>query len=82
MVMGFLNMSKRDFAKKTFLIIFGSLLNAVALNLFLIPINLLSGGVSGISLILLYLFKIPAGLSLLLLNIPLLILAFFKTDKK
>ena len=44
MVMGFLNMSKRDFAKKTFLIIFGSLLNAVALNLFLIPINLLSGG--------------------------------------
>ncbi|ABK61253.1 YitT family protein [Clostridium novyi] len=82
MVMGFLNMSKRDFAKKTFLIIFGSLLNAVALNLFLIPINLLSGGVSGISLILLYLFKIPAGLSLLLLNIPLLIIAFFKTDKK
>lgn len=82
MVIKFLDMSFREFTKRTLLIIFGSLLNALALNLFLIPSNLLSGGVSGISLMLLYLFKIPAGISLFLLNIPLLILSFFKTDKK
>ncbi|KEI06145.1 YitT family protein [Clostridium botulinum] len=82
MIVKFLNMSGKELSKKTVLILFGSLLNAIALNLFLIPSNLLSGGVSGISLILLYLFNLPVGVSLLLLNIPLLILCFFKTDKK
>lgn len=78
----FLNMSKREFIKKSLLISFGGFLNAVAMNLFIVPSKLLNGGLSGISLILLYLFKIPVGLSLLLLNIPLLILSILKINKR
>lgn len=48
----------------------GAFLMAVSLNALLIPYGLLTGGVSGLALILFYLFKIPVFLSILLLNIP------------
>ena len=51
-------------------IIAGSLLVAVSLNILLIPHGLLSGGVAGLALAFLYLFKIPVYSSILLLNIP------------
>ncbi|MFU0824202.1 YitT family protein [Clostridium sp.] len=78
----FLGMSKTEFIKKSLMISLGSFINAVSVNLFIIPSKLLSGGLSGISLILHYLFNIPVGLSLLLLNIPLLILSILKINKK
>jgi len=43
---------------------------AVSLNILLIPHGLLSGGVAGLALAFLYLFKIPVYSSILLLNIP------------
>ncbi|MEA4825657.1 MAG: YitT family protein [Clostridium sp.] len=82
MNISFLNMSKTEFTKKTIMIILGSLINAAAVNLFIIPSKLLNGGLSGISLIIHYLFNIPVGLLLLILNIPLFILSILKTDKK
>lgn len=82
MNINFLNMSKREFIKKSIMISLGSLINAIGVNLFIIPSKLLNGGLSGISLILHYLFQIPVGLSLLLLNIPLFILSILKIDKK
>lgn len=48
----------------------GALLIAFSLNTILIPYGLLAGGVTGLALILFYLFKIPVFLSILLLNIP------------
>lgn len=78
----FLNMSKTEFIKKTIMIILGSLINAIAVNFFIIPSKLLSGGLSGISLIIHYLFNIPVGLLVLILNIPLFILSILKIDKK
>jgi uncharacterized membrane-anchored protein YitT (DUF2179 family) len=48
----------------------GSLLLAVSLNILLIPHGLLAGGVAGLALTFLYLFKIPVYLSILLINIP------------
>lgn len=48
----------------------GALLMAISLNALLIPHGLLSGGVTGLALILLYLFKVPVFLSILILNIP------------
>lgn len=54
----------------------GSLISALGINLFISNAQLLSGGVSGISLIIQYLFKFPAGYTVLLLNIPLLILSY------
>lgn len=62
--------------KNVFLILMGSLISALGINLFISNAQLLSGGVSGISLIIQYLFKFPAGYTVLLLNIPLLILSY------
>ena len=41
----------KDLIKKIFLIILGSLILAIAINLFVVPNKLLSGGISGIGLI-------------------------------
>lgn len=78
----FLNMSKAEFIKKALFITLGSLINAASVNIFLIPSKLLNGGLSGVSLILNYLTNIPVGLSLLIFNIPLLILSILKVNKK
>ena len=59
----------------------GALLMAVGISLFLVPNELSTGGFSGISLITYYLFKFPLGTTMLILNIPLLIIAFFKIGK-
>jgi uncharacterized membrane-anchored protein YitT (DUF2179 family) len=63
-------------------IILGSFLGSIGVNMFLSHAKLLSGGVTGISLVLQYLFKIQAGYSILLLNIPLFILSAKKLSKK
>lgn len=63
-------------------ILTGSIIMAFGVSVFLLPNQLSSGGFSGISTILYYLFKIPIGTSLLLLNIPLAILAFFRLGNR
>lgn len=49
---------------------------------FLLPNQLSSGGFSGIATITYYLFNIPAGTMILMLNIPLFILAGYKIGKE
>ncbi|MGH4119153.1 YitT family protein [Clostridium sp.] len=72
----------KDLFKKIVLIILGSLIIAVSVNLFIIPNMLLSGGVTGIGLIIQYIFNMPLGVTMLILNIPLLILSILKINKK
>lgn len=60
----------------------GTLLMAAGVSLFLLPNELSTGGFAGIATILYYLFKLPVGATMLILNIPLLILAYFKVGKK
>lgn len=72
----------KDLVQKTVLIILGSLIISVAVNLFVIPNMLLSGGLSGIGLMVQYIFNIPMGITILILNIPLLILSILKINKK
>ncbi|CQR70924.1 hypothetical protein SOV_44360 [Sporomusa ovata DSM 2662] len=50
----------------------GCLLNGLAINAFLVPHHLLSGGVSGLAIIFYFLFGFPIGVQILLMNIPLL----------
>lgn len=50
--------------------------------MFIINAHLVNGGVSGIALILQYLFKIPVGYSVFILNIPLMILSFLKINRR
>ncbi len=63
------------------LIIVGSILAAVGLQLFLLPNHLLDGGVTGISILSAYLTGIPFGVFLLVLNIPFVFLGFKKFGK-
>lgn len=59
----------------------GTALMAVAVDLFLLPNQISSGGFSGIGTILYYLFKFPVGTTTLLLNVPLFIIALIKDGK-
>lgn len=63
-------------------IIAGTFLMAVGVSLFLLPNQLSSGGFTGIATILYYLLKLPMGMSILALNIPLFILSFIKKGRR
>jgi uncharacterized membrane-anchored protein YitT (DUF2179 family) len=63
-------------------IIIGSLIIVAAFNLFLIPHQVLSSGMSGISMILGMITPINTGLANLILNLPLLIIGYKKLGKK
>ena len=54
---------------------------ATGVSLFLLPNQLSSGGVSGIATITYYLFNIPVGTMILIINVPLFLFAFFKIGK-
>ncbi|WHY75573.1 YitT family protein [Neobacillus sp. WH10] len=63
-------------------IISGSLIIVMGFNLFLIPHEVLSGGLSGISMMLGIITPINTGLANFLLNLPLLIIGYKKLGKK
>ena len=63
-------------------IIVGTGITAFSTALFLLPNQLSSGGFSGLATITYYLFKIPLGTTVFILNIPLFILSFIKNGKK
>jgi uncharacterized membrane-anchored protein YitT (DUF2179 family) len=69
--------SVRPILQNLALVITGSLLLAVDLNLFLAPSNIAPGGVSGLAIILNEFTGWPIGLTMLLLNIPLMALGFW-----
>lgn len=74
-------------AKKVVIVIVGAFLNALAINLFLIPANVYSSGFTGIAQLLSKVlseqtpFNVSMGLLLLLLNIPVAILGWLKVGK-
>lgn len=68
--------------KEWLYIIIGCFFMAAGTSLLLLPNQLSSGGVAGIATIIYYLFKVPLGTVMLILNIPLFILAFIKTGKE
>lgn len=64
------------------LITLGCFIASAGVNIFLVNAELLSGGVTGIALILQYLFNIPSGISTFLINIPLIILSYKLLSKR
>ena len=56
--------------------IVGGLIYAVGLNCFANPNDIAPGGMSGVAVILNYLFEIPMGITIFCVNIPLLLLAW------
>ncbi|MEK5443782.1 YitT family protein [Fredinandcohnia sp. FSL W7-1320] len=73
--------------KKILIVTFGALLNAAALNLFLIPADVYSSGFTGVSQLMFRILgdytpiHISTGVILLLLNIPVAILGWKKVGK-
>jgi uncharacterized membrane-anchored protein YitT (DUF2179 family) len=66
-----------------FLITFGSVLCACAINGILIPNRFLAGGVSGLSLFIFYLVpSVPVGVSNFLLNIPLFVVGWLFVGRR
>jgi uncharacterized membrane-anchored protein YitT (DUF2179 family) len=60
----------------------GALIMAIAINLFIVPHNLVSGGVTGLSLILQYLTGIKAGVLILIINIPLFLIGMREINRE
>ena len=71
---------KANFVDVLFILL-GCVIASLGVNLFLSHAQLLSGGATGVALILEYTLGIPAGLVILMVNIPLLILSYKKLDK-
>jgi len=59
-----------------FLILLGAFVQALALRLFLIPANLVSGGISGLAQLINHFIAFPIGMMILIGNIPLFILGW------
>lgn len=64
------------------LIFVGCIIASLGVNLFLVNAQLLSGGATGVALILQYLYNIPSGITVFLINIPLFFLSYKMLNKK
>ena len=62
--------------------ILGAFVMAIGVALFLLPNQLSSGGVSGIATITYYLFNIPMGTMIIIINIPLFLFSIYKIGKR
>ncbi|GIM29701.1 membrane protein [Clostridium polyendosporum] len=71
--------NKRNLKNVSFIIL-GCLLSSIAINMFIVNANLYSGGISGIAILIQYALKIPAGYTVILANIPLLIISYKKLN--
>ena len=67
---------------KLFFLTVGPFIAAFALEVFLVPNNIIDGGIVGVSIIISYLTKINLGLLIFFINIPFFLLAFNKIGKK
>ena len=72
----------KKYLKEGIEIILGCVLMALGTSLFLLPNQLSSGGFAGIATIIYYLFNLPLGTTMLILNIPLIILTIIKVGKE
>ncbi|RYL94520.1 YitT family protein [Sporolactobacillus sp. THM19-2] len=71
----------RQFVIRILLICIGVTLDAIALDVFLVPNRIIDGGVVGISIMLAHLSRWPLGLFLVLINIPFFIIGYKQMGK-
>ncbi len=74
-------LTKLELLLRIVFITIGAALVSVALEIFLVPNNIIDGGVVGISIIIAHLTGLPLGLFLFLLNIPFLIVGYKQIGK-
>jgi uncharacterized membrane-anchored protein YitT (DUF2179 family) len=74
-------MTKTKLFNKSLLMFMGAALVSVALEIFLVPNNIIDGGVVGISIMLAHFIHIPLGIFLFVLNLPFLFLGYKQIGK-
>lgn len=70
-----------DWIKKYMVLIIGSLIYSAGLEIFLVPNNIIDGGIVGISIMASYLTGIPFGVYMVVLNLPFLYLGYKQIGK-
>ncbi len=60
----------------------GSFIFAISAYMFLIPAKLIPGGITGIASVVETLFNFPAQYTIIILNVPILLVAFFMLEKR
>ncbi len=68
------NVNVKNYVKNLFLTTIGCIMYAIGIQCFAAPHNIAPGGVSGIAIMLNYLFNIPIGFFTFIVNIPLIII--------
>ncbi|UJF35819.1 YitT family protein [Paenibacillus hexagrammi] len=74
-------LSKSKLIKRLFLLVLGSALFSVGLEIFLVPNDIIDGGITGVSIMLAHLFHIPLGVLLTVLNLPFLYIGYKQIGK-
>ncbi|MHB8171064.1 MAG: YitT family protein [Thermincolia bacterium] len=67
--------------KKYFFLFIGAVIASIGLEIFLVPNNIIDGGIIGISIISSYLTKLPLGAFIFVLNIPFLFIGYKQIGK-
>jgi uncharacterized membrane-anchored protein YitT (DUF2179 family) len=67
--------------RKMLSVLIGSLLVGIGVNLFLVPFQLMDGGMIGIGLLAKYYFQLPPGLVMIMCSVPIYALVFFYDRK-
>ena len=71
----------KEFLKDMVYYIVGGSIYAIAVTVFLSSNQISPGGVTGVATILNYLFNLPIGAMVFIINVPLFIIAFLKFGK-
>ena len=74
-------MNNRKYVKEGLILILGSFVYAVAVEIFLSPLKISPGGITGIAAAINYATKFPTGTLILIINIPIILFALVKFGK-
>jgi uncharacterized membrane-anchored protein YitT (DUF2179 family) len=74
-------MKKGKFFKRIFFVVLGAILMATGIEIFLVPNNVMDGGIVGISIILSHLTGIKLGLFIFFLNVPFFFMGYKQIGK-
>lgn len=66
---------------RTIMVIIGAIIMAVALELFLVPNQIMDGGIVGVSIITSHLLELPLGIFIFVLNLPFIFLGYKQIGK-
>lgn len=74
--------ARKDYLKKSICLLAGAFVYGIGTHCFIVPANIAPGGAAGLALIINYISGMPVGLLTMVLNVPLLILAWFMLSRR